>query len=257
MKPNTHRPSIHAIATIAAVGAAVLLAGFVLTGCGSSKGATPASTTTTTTTTPTTTGTTPSGSASFQAYQSCLQSHGVTLPQGGFGGGNGGGGTPPSGRPSFSAAQQKALAACASLRPTGGFGGGFGPGGGANANNPAFAKFQNCLKRHGVDPTDSAARGSSAFQTALSACRSLLPNGGAGGGPGFGGGTPPAGASGQGNGAAFSQFQACLRSHGVNPAATGGQSQAKTQAALNACRKLLPGGGAGTTSSSTTTTTTR
>ena len=84
MKPNTHRPSIHAIATIAAVGAAVLLAGFVLTGCGSSKGATPASTTTTTTTTPTTTGTTPSGSASFQAYQSCLQSHGVTLPQGGF-----------------------------------------------------------------------------------------------------------------------------------------------------------------------------
>ena len=161
-----------------------------------------------------------------------------------------GGGTPPSGRPSFTAAQQQAFQACASVRPAG-FGGGFGPGGGANTNSPAFAKFQTCLKQHGVDPTDANARNSSAFQTALTACRSLLPNQGAGGGAGFGG-APPAGGGGQGNSAAFADFQACLRSHGVSTSATN-QSPTKMQAALAACRKLLPAGGAGTQSTTTTT----
>ena len=136
------------------------------------------------------------------------------------------------------------------MRPAGGGfggGGGFGAGGAANSNNPAFAKFQNCLKQHGVDPTDSNARGSSAFQTALNACRSLLPNQGAGGGPGFGGGAPPGGgAAGSGNSSSFAKFQACLKSHGVNTGAAG-QSSAKTQAAISACQKLLQPSGAGTT----------
>ena len=184
---------------------------------------------------------------SFAAYQSCLESHGVTLPQGRPSGGNGGG-TPPSGRPSFTAAQQKALDACADLRPAGaggfGPGGGSVPGGGANSDNPAFAKFQNCLKQHGVDPTNADARGSSDFQAAMTACRSLLPNQGAGG-PNFGGGAAPGAGGGQGNSAAFAKFQACLKSHGVNTSASN-QSPAKTQAALSACQKLLPATGAGT-----------
>ena len=216
-------------------------------GCGSSKNA--ASTTTTTTQAPT--ATTPSGSANFSAYQSCLQSHGVSFPQGAPSGGtNGGsppsggigGGAPGSGRPSISAAQRGAFQACASLQPSGG---GFGSGGAANGNSPAFAKFQNCLKQHGVDPTDSNARGSAAFQTALSACRSLLPSQGAGG-SGFGGGAPSGGgAAGAGSGS-FAKFQACLKSHGVNTGAAG-QSSANTQAAISTCQKLLQPSGGGTT----------
>ena len=64
---------------------------------------------------------------------------------------------------------------------------------------------------------------------------------------------PAAGWSGAGSSSSFAKFQACLRSHGVNPTASGGQS-AKTQAALSACQKLLPGGGSDTSTSSTTTT---
>jgi len=241
--------------TILTLALPAVLCVLAVAGCGSSKNAA----STTTTTTQTTTGTTPLGSANFSAYQSCLQSHGVSFPQGGPSGGtNGGsppaggigGGAPGSGRPSISAAQRKAFQACASLQPSGGGlggGGGFGGGGATNSNSPAFAKFQNCLKQHGVDPTDSNARGSSAFQTALSACRSLLPSQGAGAGSGFGGGAPPgSGAAGSGNSSSFAKFQACLKSHGVNTGAAG-QSSAKTQAAIATCQKLLQPTGSGTT----------
>ena len=236
--PDTHRHRTTVVRALLAAGPVLVLCSLVLTGCGSSKGATPSATTTTSTAT---TASAASASKSFAAYQSCLESHGVTLPQGRPSGGNGNG-TPPSGRPSITPAQQKALDACADLRPTGA--GGFGPGGGANSDNPAFAKFQSCLKQHGVDPTNADARGSSDFQAAMTACRSLLPDEGAGR-PNFGGGAPPGAGGGQGNSAAFAKFQACLKSHGVNTSASN-QSPAKTRAALSACQKLLPATGAGT-----------
>ncbi len=236
------------VRTLLTLALPAVLCVLAVAGCGSSKNAA----STITTTTQAATGTTPSGSANVSAYQSCLQSHGVSFPQGAPSGGtNGGsppaggigGGAPGSGRPSISAAQRKAFQACASLQPSGG---GFGGGGAANSNSPTFAKFQSCLKQHGVDPTDSNARGSSAFQTALSACRSLLPSQGAGGGSGLGGGAPPGGAVGLGSSSSFAKFQACLKSHGVNTGAAG-QSSAKTQAAIATCQKLLQPTGSGTT----------
>ena len=160
-------------------------------------------------------------------------------------------------RPPLTAAQQKAEAACASLRPAGGFGGGFGAGrgGGAfNANSPAFQKFEACLSQHGVQVGAGADRSSPAFQTALAACRSLLPQGAFGGGAG--GAAPGGAASGSGaNPSTFAAFQACLRQHGIQPGAASGTSSAKTQAALAACQKLLAKSGAGSTTTSSTTTT--
>ena len=154
----------------------------VVTACGSSA-ASSGTTTASTAATTTTAGTTTTGSSSFAAYQSCLKAHGDTLPAGGFGSGGffrhgatgasgatGATGGAPTGatgasgpggfrRRPLTAAQQKAEAACASLRPTGGFGGfGGGPGGaGGAASNPAFAKFETCLKNHGEHPVASAA----------------------------------------------------------------------------------------------------
>jgi hypothetical protein len=135
------------------------------------------------------------------------------------------------------------------LQPAGGFGGGGfrgGSGGGFNSSNPAFAKFEACLKSHGVSTGSSADRTSSAYQTALAACRSLLPAGGFGGRGG--GGTNSTNPS-------FAKFQACLKQHGVVTGAAG-QTPAKTQAALTACRSLLPNGGAGTPGTTTTPSTT-
>jgi hypothetical protein len=159
-----------------------LLCAFALAACGSTSSAAPPTSSTTASSTTTTTGAA-GGSASFTAFRTCLTQHGATLPQGGgFGrrgaGGAAGGGQPGAGagaRPTPSPALQKALAACASLRPSGGFGGAGRPGrAGANANNPAFAKFQSCLKSHGVN-AGSAGKSSA---SAIAACRSVLPNGG-------------------------------------------------------------------------------
>ncbi len=233
-----------------------LACALVVSACGSTSTASPqASSSSGTTTTGTST-----NSGGFAAYRNCLQQQGVTLPQrGGFGGGRGGGGgggfgggggqgtgpTGPAGggRPTLTPAQQKAYAACASLRPSGGFG--FG-GGGFNSSNPAFAKFQACLKQHGVQTGSSNERSSPAFQSALAACRSLLPAGG------FGGGTGAGGDSNSSN-PAFAQFQACLKQHGVQTGAAG-QTPAKTQAAIAACRSVLPNGGNGTGAGSATVT---
>jgi hypothetical protein len=157
-------------------------------------------------------------------------------------------------RPPVSAAQQKALAACASLRPAGGFGGGgFGRGGGGgfSSSNPAFAKFTACLKQHGIQTGSTLSRTSPAYQTALTACRSLLPAGGAGFGRGGGAGTP----GGAANGATFAKYQACLKAHGVQTGATG-QSAATLQAAITACRSVLPNAGNGSSQTTTTAPTT-
>jgi len=242
-----------------------------------------ASTTGASTTGTPTTGTSTTAAANFTAYRSCLTSHGMTTAFGAGGGffGRGGRGrgsttgttttatattaaptgTTPgaSGRPALSAADQKALAACASLRPTGGFGGGFGGGGfagrGGFAANP---KFEACLKSHGVQTGAAPTGASSALRTAFAACRSLLPSGGAGfgaGGAGFGAG----GAAGGGGGAAgansatFAKYQACLKAHGVQPGAAG-QSGSKLQAAITACRSVLSSGAASAGSTQTTTT---
>jgi hypothetical protein len=212
---------------------------------------------------------TSTGTEDFAAYRSCLQSHGVTLGGGGLfrGGGRGNGTTTtggpgtggPGGRPPLTAAQQQALDACASLRPSGGFGRGGGFGGGAfNSNDPAFAQFQACLRQHGVQTAPAGGTGatggtttgtttrpggqrrSPAFQAALAACRNLLP---AGASAGAGAGGSAGGAAGAADSSTFARFQACLKQHGGGT----GASPAKTQAAIAACRSLLPNSGAGTT----------
>ena len=132
----------------------------------------------------------------------------------------------------------------------GGFGGGsFAAGGGGfTSTNPAFAKFETCLKQHGVQTGSGASRTSSAYQTALTACRSLLPAG-----AGFGRGA--GGAGGAANSATFAKYQACLKQHGVQTGSAG-QSASTLQAAITACRSLLPNAGNSTSTTTTTPTTT-
>jgi hypothetical protein len=248
---SIRRRTIGSAIGLCALGAMCAL---VVSACGSGS-ASPSSTTSSTTSA---VSTTPTTSGSFAAYQSCLKKHGVNFAGAGFGGG-GATGAPPAGttgggtRPTLTAAQQKALSACQSLRPSGAAGGpgGFG-GGGANANNPAFAKFQACLKNHGVQTGSTNPQTSTSSQAAFAACRSLLPNGGAGGGFGSGSGSS-AGGSGGANSATFAKYQTCLKQHGVQTGASG-QSAAKLQAAITACRSLLPNNGTSGTTTATTTT---
>jgi hypothetical protein len=176
---GTRQPTLRHVGIAVLVAAVGLLCALVVAGCGSSSAAPGTSSTSTAASTTTTgTSTTSAGDAAFRA---CLTQHGATIPSGGgFGGGGfggGGGGKPGAvggNRPAPSAALQKALSACASLRPAGGFGGrgGARPGGaGANSSNPAFAKFESCLKAHGVTSSNSKNSAS-----AIAACRSDLPN---------------------------------------------------------------------------------
>lgn len=228
----------------------------VVTACGSSSSAAPASTTTTaSSSTSTANATTPTSTTavgeSLAAYQSCLKSHGVTLPTGG--GFAPGAGTPTTTTPStpvtttprtkqaVPAADQKALTACASLRPSGGFAGSSG----FTSTNPAFTKLETCLKTHGVQTGTAASRTSTAYQSAVTACRSLLP---AGGYSGAGAGRGNTGAAGGANSATFAKYQACLKQHGVQTSAAG-QTTSKLQAAITACHSVLP-----TSNTSTTTT---
>jgi hypothetical protein len=123
---------------------------------------------------------------------------------------------------------------------------------GTTANGSAnLSAFRSCLKQQGVTlpqgrPGGGAAAAtagtrptlSAAQQKAFSACASLRPAGGFGGG-----GRPSAGATGAAGSSAFASFQTCLKQHGVQTAATGQTSSAKTQSAIAACQKLLPNGG--------------
>jgi hypothetical protein len=235
---------------------------------------------TSTTGTPTTG--TSTNAAGFAAYRSCLTAHGLTGLSGGrFGRGGAGGagaagttttggapaatettttGARPFSRPALSAADQKALAACSSLRPSGGFG--FGGGAGAGGGGRGFAsspKFVACLKSHGVsvgaNGRPAFTPGSSTNQSAFAACRSLLPAGGFGGGAGgggFGGGGGAGAAGGGANGATFARYQACLRSHGIQPGAAGGAPSSKLTAAIAACRSVLSSGGSAGSTQTTT-----
>jgi hypothetical protein len=155
--------------------------------------------------------------ASEAAYTSCLKQHGVTLPN--FN--RGSGGAPAGGtRPTFTPG-------------SGSFPGGApGSGGGFFQNNPKFQK-------------------------AATACKSLRPSGG------FGGGFGRAGGAGGFNSTAFAAYRNCLKLHGVTlptpgakpavgstPSTTFNQSSPAFQAATQACAALRPTG----TGSTTTTT---
>jgi hypothetical protein len=136
----------------------------------------------------------------------------------------------------------------------------------------SFAAYTSCLKSHGVNfaggffggrgqggppssgttrPTISATE-RSALTKAESACASLRPTGG------FGGGA---------NNAAFAAYRNCLKLHGVtlptgrgaggfpgSGTSTSTTSDPKTKAALAACAALRPKGGFGGPRSTTTTT---
>jgi hypothetical protein len=194
------RHPIRPVVILGMIGASLALAS-----CGSSS-----ATNTTNTTTPSGS----SSSAGTTAFTSCLAQHGVKLPSGGgFGSPPSGasGGVPPAGasgppagasgppagasgppagaggfasNPKF----QTALKACAKYQ-TGGVGGFKRP------SNTAFAAYRNCMKLHGVTlaagspgTTKSTLNATSAsYKTAASACKSLLPAGGASPTPGTAG----------------------------------------------------------------------
>jgi hypothetical protein len=105
-------------------------------------------------------------------------------------------------------------------RPSGGYGGGNGGGGygGGGFGGGAFG---------GASPNPT-------MQAAMQACASLRPKGGFGGG-GRGGF----------NSSAMAAFSSCMKDHGVTLPANGGfralnTADAKTAAAYNTCKPLLP-----------------
>ncbi len=169
-------------------------AGLLLAACSGGSSASGSTTTSTTAA---------GGAASFQAYLTCLRSHGANFPTGGGGGGGTpgsftpGSSTPGGTRPSIPASErstfEKAASACASLRPKGGT----FPGGGGGGQSTAFAAYRNCLKLHGFTLPSGAGGGgffgggSSTTSTttptekaAEAACATLKPKGGFGRFPG-------------------------------------------------------------------------
>jgi len=185
MTPPSHRHGYVAPVRLAlALGIAAL--GVLMAACGSSSSGATA----------TTSGGSSKGATSTTAFQSCLAKHGVTLPSGFNGGGppsgatggtppSGAGGAPPSGAGGVGGNSkfQKAIQACASLQPK-------GARGTNGANSTAFASYKNCMKLHGVTigafgpGTSSTTQTtvdttSAAYQAAATACKSLLPSGGA------------------------------------------------------------------------------
>jgi hypothetical protein len=123
-------------------------------------------------------------SAQRQAFNQCMQSHGVStanLPRRGFGAGGGetGNGASSSTGPTTSFTlpsgvtqqqMQSALQACRSLLPTGG----------RNfQNNPAFAAYRNCLQLHGVTVGTGGGQGldrtNPTVRSAMQACAALRP----------------------------------------------------------------------------------
>jgi hypothetical protein len=152
--------------------AAVSLLAIVATGCGATTSPSASSATTSTTATTPGAGANTAGRAAFDA---CLAQHGVKLPPrpAGGGGGNGqppaGGGGGGGGLANLTAAQRQAFTACRSKLPAGA-----GPrGGGGRANNPAFAKYNTCLKQHGV--TLGKSNDPATFAKAQTACAKLAP----------------------------------------------------------------------------------
>ncbi len=143
-------------------------------------------------------------------------------------------------------------------------------GQGSTNRATAFAKYQSCLKAHGVDFPSFPRNGNGAppqgtppqgptgqggppaggfggglssaqrakFQAAQKACAKDLPAGARNGGSGFGGGNPQ-------NSQAFAAYRNCLKLHGVKISqgfrpSTSGATSAKVRKALSACAALRP-----------------
>ena len=185
-----------------AVAALLVTTACAVAACGGGGGSSAATTSAGTTANTTSTAGAARGAngAAFAKYTTCLEQHGVTLPNFGQGRPPSGGGqgtaptgtapNPPTGtnrrggfgqfdNPKF----QKAAAACASLRPKFG-GGGFGGRGGQNT--AAFAAYRNCLTLHGVKTNGGFGFGrpggaapTAKEKAALTACASLRPARGA------------------------------------------------------------------------------
>jgi hypothetical protein len=122
--------------------------------------------------------------AAFAKFRSCLKAQGVDVPAGPPAGGpppSASTATPPTGaRPARTAAQRKAMQACAKYQPQGGFRGG---GLGARRDPKAFTAYLTCLKDQGL-AVDTAAgfnalrnikRNDPKLAPALKACASKLP----------------------------------------------------------------------------------
>jgi hypothetical protein len=159
--------------------------GLLLAACGGGSNKTTASPAASQATTTPTTATNGNRTAQRQAFNQCMQSHGVNSTNlrglGGFrGGGNGPSdsttGTGPTTTftlpPGVTQAQlQAALQACRSLLPSGG----------NFQNNPAFAAYRNCLQLHGVTLGTGQGQGQGLNQTnptvqaAMQACAALRP----------------------------------------------------------------------------------
>ncbi len=150
--------------------APALMAGLLVTACGSSTGST---------------GQSGAQAAGTSAFQQCLRQHGVTVPSArpSFGGAPSPGASLPAGGGQFpggfgNGAGSKAFQACRKYAPAG-FGRGLPGAGGLSA----VAAFSSCMKQHGVTLTggpgalQSLSRASGKVKRAFQACRPLLPQG--------------------------------------------------------------------------------
>ena len=148
--------------------AAALMAGLLVTACGSSTGSSGQ-------------GSAQAGGAS--AFQQCLRQHGVSLPSGrpSFGGTPSPGAGAPAGGGQFpggfgSGAGSGAFQACRKYAPAG-----FGRGGAGAGGLSAFSAFSNCMKQHGVTLTggpgalQSLGSAGGKVKKAFQTCRSLMP----------------------------------------------------------------------------------
>ena len=174
---------------------ALLIVPLAFLAAGCGSSSNSAGTTTTQTTSGAAGGGTGSQTAALAAFQSCLKQHGITTT-GGFGGPPGGSGANPP------------------------------PSSGQGGAPPAGASGRSGGPAGNLTP---------AQQKAFTACRSKLPAGGAGLGPG--------GQRGPGQTAnpAFTRYTKCLGQHGVKFGSTNGNTTAFKKASA-ACAKYLPTG---------------
>jgi hypothetical protein len=227
----------------AVVALLVIVAGLAIAACGSSSSSSSGSGSSAGSTSTSATGTsTTGGRGGFAALtttqRSCLKSHGLTLPTGGFRGHPGTGtftrpaGAPPAGGTSTTGG------------PGGGYGGGYGGGAPAGGGRGFFG---------------GGGANASKFLTAAKACGVTFGGRfGAGAGGGFGGRGGAAVSS-----TALKKFVSCVNAHGykltgVNTSGTGEalpkslQTNKKFLAAAKDCTQdLRPGGGAPTGTATT------
>lgn len=150
--------------------APALMAGLLVTACGSSTGSA---------------GQSGAQAAGGSAFQQCLKQHGVTLPSGrpSFGGRPSPGASFPAGGGQFpggvgTGAGSKAFQACRKYAPAG-----FGRGRPGAGGLSALAGFSSCMKQHGVTLTggpaalQSLSGASGKVKKAFQTCRALLPQG--------------------------------------------------------------------------------